>query len=134
MIRDREVSDQVKNGNHSSWIEALAEVGLSKTLADPNGTMTKFLQAYNEMRHGDKGKAIDGIREVAKQFKIEIESKTKGTYDLKKMRVEVDKKYAMINHIDQYQFGWQWKEESSKGQMCKDIKNYINVVDICGTN
>jgi hypothetical protein len=134
LIRDREVSDHVKNGNHSSWVEALTEIEIGKTLADQNGTMAKFLQAYNEMRHGDKGKAIDGIRQVAKEFKIEIESKTKGTYDLKEMRIEVDKKYAMINHIDQYQFGWKWKEEGRKGQFSKDIKNYINVVDICGTN
>jgi hypothetical protein len=49
------------------------------------------------------------------------------------MSDEVSKKYSMLKHLDSYIFGWRWEEHKS-GSTITDIENYINVVDICGTN
>jgi hypothetical protein len=118
-----------------SWLKHLTEIKFDEKLADQDGTMATFMKAYKEMLHEADAKTIETIRQAAKEYKIKLKDvdKLKGTHNLTKMSSEVSKKYSMLQHLDSYIFGWRWEEHKS-GSTTTDIENYINVVDICGTN
>jgi hypothetical protein len=134
-FRDRELAKSVESADKMSWLKHLTEIKFDEKLADQDGTMATFMKAYKEMLHEADAKTIETIRQAAKEYKIKLKDvdKLKGTHNLTKMSSEVSKKYSMLQHLDSYIFGWRWEEHKS-GSTTTDIENYINVVDICGTN
>ena len=134
-FRDRELAKSIEGADKMSWLKHLTEIKFDEKLADQDGTMATFMKAYKEMLHEADAKTIETIRQAAKEYDIKLKNvdKLKGTHNLTKMSNEVSKKYSMLKHLDTYIFGWRW-EEHKKSSTVTDIENYINVVDICGTN
>ena len=61
--------------------------------------------------------------------KLELDG-VEPTFDLKSMAWKVDEKYAMLKHLESYNF-WGYRVEP-KG--VEDLANYINVIDVCNAN
>jgi hypothetical protein len=134
-FRDRELAKIVEGADKMNWLKLLVGDKFDEKLANQDGTMATFMKAYKEMLHEADAKTIETIRQAAKEYGIKLKNvdKLKGTHDLTKMSSEVNKKYSMMKHLDSYIFGWRW-EDNKSGSTITDIENYINVVDICGTN
>ena len=105
---------------------------IERNLVSKSGTMCDYLSKYNEMRQDkDVRKTIKAVQEIAKDFGVDFKC-PKGvvkSYDIKKLFIEMWKKYGMLPLVDRNTWGYEWQSKAAT-----EITNYINVIDVCNAS
>ncbi|MAH51077.1 hypothetical protein CMI37_34995 [Candidatus Pacearchaeota archaeon] len=129
--------DDLNNWNdgdryYGSRVESQISCFKKLELVAPDGVMASFLAKHNEMKKDKKiHEQIKAIQAIAREYHVDFTCPkgVKPTHEIKKLYMEVLKKYDMIPLVERGVWGYEWT--TSQGKV---LSNYINVIDVCNAS
>jgi hypothetical protein len=101
---------------------------LSRGIIKEDSLARQFVDAQILMYHKDDADIIDQAYNLTQEFGLALAEDAPPTHDLEKMQSKFSKKYAMLNHVDNWKFRYNFKPNEASWE---DTVNYINVIDMC---